>query len=66
MGAILTASKDGIRKEFELKRKSISGKIEFTSETLEELNLKIELLDIQAGKINIALSSLDGEENKLN
>lgn len=66
MGAILTASKDGIRKEFELKRKSISGKIEFTSETLEELNLKIELLDLQAGKINIALSSLDGEETKVN
>jgi cytochrome c-type biogenesis protein CcmF len=60
MGAILTAEKDGAQKEFELKRKSIGGKLEFTSESFENLNLKVELLNLQAGKIDIALSTLDG------
>jgi cytochrome c biogenesis factor len=60
MGAVLTAEKDGVQKEFELKRKSIGGKLEFTSESFKDLNLKVELLNLQAGKIDIALSSLDG------
>jgi cytochrome c-type biogenesis protein CcmF len=60
MGAVLTADKDGIHKEFELKRKSVNSKIEFTSESFDELNLKVDLLNLQPGKIDIALSSLDG------
>ena len=64
MGAKLVAEKNVIRKEFELKRKSINGKIEFTSESIKDLNLKIELLNLQAGKIDIALSTLDGSQTE--
>jgi hypothetical protein len=62
MGAKLTAEKDGVKKEFELKRKSISGKTEFTSESIKDLNIKIDLLNLLAGKIDIALSALDGKQ----
>jgi len=62
MGAKLTVAKDGINKEFELKRKSISGRIEFTSESIQELNLKVELLNLVQGKIDIALSTLDNKQ----
>jgi len=62
MGAKLAAEKDGVKKEFELKRKSISGKTEFTSESIKELNIKIDLLNLLAGKIDIALSALDGKQ----
>jgi cytochrome c-type biogenesis protein CcmF len=62
MGAKLTAEKDGVSKEFELKRQSISGKISFTSESFQELNLKVDLLNLVAGKIDIALSTLDGSQ----
>jgi cytochrome c-type biogenesis protein CcmF len=62
MGAKLTAEKDGVSKEFELKRQSISGKISFTSESFQELNLKVDLLNLVAGKIDIALSTLNGSQ----
>jgi cytochrome c-type biogenesis protein CcmF len=60
MGAKFVAEMKGIRKEFELKRKSIGGKIEFTSESIKDLNLKVELLNLLAGKIDFTLSTLDG------
>jgi len=64
MGAVLTAQKDDLNKKFELKRKSIGGKLEYTSESFEDLNLKVELLNLQAGKIDIALSTLDGSKTQ--
>jgi len=64
MGAVMIAEKNGIKKEFELKRKSVSGQTEFTAESIEDLNLKVELLNLQAGKIDIALSSLDGNREE--
>jgi cytochrome c-type biogenesis protein CcmF len=66
MGSVLTAEKDGVSKEFELKRKSIGGKIEFTSESFPDLNLKVDLLNLQAGKIDIALSTLDNKQIEKN
>ena len=62
MGAVLSAEKDGAIKDFELKRKSVNGKIEYTSETISEFNLKVDLLNLQAGKIDVSLSSLDGKQ----
>lgn len=60
MGAVLTAEKDGVKKEFGLKRKFIQGKTEFTSESFQNFNLKVELVELQAGNIQIALTTLDG------
>jgi hypothetical protein len=62
MGAKLTIEKEGNKKEFELKRKSINKKIEFTSNSFPDFNLKVDLLNLVEGKIDIALSTLDGSQ----
>jgi cytochrome c-type biogenesis protein CcmF len=64
MGAVLEIEKDGKKSETELLRKQIDGEIEFTSFESEEMNLKIDLENLSAGVIEIAFSSLDGEDTQ--
>ncbi len=44
--------------ETELLRKQVDGKVEFTSFESKEMNLKIELENLAAGNIDIALTPL--------
>jgi cytochrome c-type biogenesis protein CcmF len=60
LGAKLTASSKDVLKEFELFMVNTGGKIEYTSETIKELNLKVILKSLSADKISIQLSSADG------
>lgn len=62
IGATIIAEFKGERKQFELKRKIVQGKTEFTSESIKDFNLKVELLNLTAGSIDISLSTLDGQE----
>ena len=62
MGAVLEIEKDGKKVETELLRKQISGKVEFTSFESKEMNLKIELENLSAGTIDIALMPINGSE----
>ncbi|QQS37340.1 MAG: cytochrome c biogenesis protein CcsA [Ignavibacteriales bacterium] len=62
MGAALTAEKDGKKKEFKLKLISKQGNRELTSESFPDLNMKIELVNLQAGNIQVALSALDNSQ----
>jgi cytochrome c biogenesis factor len=62
MGAKLTAEFKGVKKQFELKRKSIGGNVEFTSESLKDFNLDVRLVNLAAGKIDLSLTSLEGEK----
>ena len=64
MGAVLEIEKDGKKTETELLRKQTDGKVEFTSFESKEMNLKIELENLSAGVIDIALSALDGTESQ--
>jgi cytochrome c-type biogenesis protein CcmF len=64
MGAVLEIEKGGNKTELELLRKQTDGKVEFTSFESEDMNLKIDLENLSAGVIEIALSTLDGSENK--
>jgi cytochrome c-type biogenesis protein CcmF len=59
MGAVLKIEKDGISKEVELFRKFTDGQVEFTTHVAEEFDLKIELKNLSAGVIEIALSDID-------
>jgi cytochrome c-type biogenesis protein CcmF len=60
MGAVLNIEKNGKTSEVELLRKSVSGKVEFTSFISEEMNLKIDLLNLTAGNVELGLSKADG------
>jgi cytochrome c-type biogenesis protein CcmF len=62
MGAKLTAEYNGIKKQFELKRKSIGGKIEFTSESLKDFNLNIKLVNLIAGKVDLSFTPIENEK----
>lgn len=62
MGAVLQIEKDGKKVETELLRKQTSGKVEFTSFESKEMNLKIELENLSAGNIDIAIFPLDDSE----
>jgi len=64
MGAVLEIEKNGKKTETELLRKQIDGKVEFTSFESKEMNLKIEMENLSAGVIDIALSALDGSETQ--
>jgi len=63
MGAVLEVEKDGNKTEVELLRKQTDGNVKFTSFESEDMNLKINLENLSASVIEIALSSLDGTEN---
>jgi len=60
MGAVLKIEKGGKTSEVELLRKSVSGKVEFTSFISEEMNLKIDLINLTAGNVELGLSKADG------
>lgn len=62
MGAVIEIEKDGKKVETELIRKLTNGQVEFTSFESKDMNLKIELENLSAGNIDIAVSSLDGNE----
>ena len=64
MGAVLTIEKDGNTEEVELIRKVESGKVSFSSFESEELNVRIDLENLTADNVEIALSTLDGTETK--
>lgn len=61
MGAILSLDHQGKKESFELLRKNISGQTEFTDYSSKISGLKIELVNLTAGKIQISVSS--GEES---
>lgn len=58
MGAVLTLEFQGKKESFELFRKSVSGQIQFTDYTSENAGLKIQLISLIAGKIQISASKL--------
>ncbi len=64
-GADLLIEKDGKKEKVELLRKVISGNVEFTSFISEEMDLKIDLVNLSAGDVEIELSNLNGMENQL-
>ncbi len=64
MGAVLEIEKDGKKLETELLRKQIDGNVEFTSFESEELNLRIQLENLAAGKIDIAVTPFDDAETQ--
>jgi cytochrome c-type biogenesis protein CcmF len=64
MGAVLQIEKDGKKIETELLRKKIGEQIEFTSFESKEMNLKIELENLAAGNIDIAVTPLSGTETE--
>ena len=64
MGAVLEIEKDGKKIETELLRKKVGEQIEFTSFESEEMNLKIELENLAAENIDIAVTPLSGSETE--
>jgi cytochrome c-type biogenesis protein CcmF len=59
MGAILSIEKDGSKEEVELLRKVTGGQVEFTSFTSEKFGLKLKLVSLSAGNIEITISGLN-------
>ncbi|MBT8380627.1 MAG: cytochrome c biogenesis protein CcsA [Ignavibacteria bacterium] len=64
MGAVLTIENDGQTEEVELVRKVTGGEVSFSSFESEKMNLKIELENLTAGNVEIALSPLNGTETE--
>jgi cytochrome c-type biogenesis protein CcmF len=60
MGAVLTLETQGKKESFELFRKSVSGQTQFTDYTSQNAGVKIQLINLTAGKIQISVSNLDG------
>jgi len=63
MGAVFKLEKNGNEKDFELFRKSVGGKVEFTSFASEELDINIGLVSLSAGNIEITLSKLSDKSD---
>ena len=61
MGADLRIEKDGKSKEVELLRKVTGGEVEFTSYSSEDFDLKLQLVNLTAGNIELNLSKLSEE-----
>lgn len=57
MGAILSLEYEGKKESFELLRKNVSGQTEFTDYTSKISGLKIALVNLTAGRIQISVSS---------
>lgn len=62
LGAVLTLEANGKTEEFELFRKSISGQIQFTDYVSKNSELKIQLLNLNAQMIEVAVSSPKGTQ----
>ncbi len=59
MGAMLSLEFKGKKESFEFFRKNVSGQVQFTDYTSKNAGLKIQLLNLTAGKIQISVSNLD-------
>jgi len=59
MGSVLSLEFQGKKESFELFRKSVSGQIQFSDYTSDKAGLKIQLLNLTAGKIQISVSKLN-------
>ena len=59
MGAALTLEYNGKQESFELFRKSVSGQIQFTDYTSDKAGIKIQLMNLTAGKIQISVDKLN-------
>lgn len=59
MGAVLSLEFNGKKESFELLRKSVSGQVQFTDYTSQNAGVKIQLLNLTAGKIQISVSNLN-------
>ena len=59
MGSVVALEFQGKKETFELFRKSVSGQIQFTDYTSEKAGIKIQLLNLTAGKIQISVSKLN-------
>lgn len=62
MGAVLTLESNGKVEEFELFRKSTGGEIQFTDYTSKNSGLKIQLLNLTAQMIEVAVTSSDANQ----
>jgi cytochrome c-type biogenesis protein CcmF len=62
MGAVLHIDKNGKHYDAALYRKFIGGQVEFTSYSSDELNLKLDLVELSADNVKIAFSTLDGSD----
>jgi cytochrome c-type biogenesis protein CcmF len=60
MGAVLSLEYRGKKESFELLRKNVSGQVQFTEYTSQNAGIKIQLMNLTAGKIQISVSNLDG------
>jgi len=58
MGAVLTLEFQGKKESFELFRKSVSGQIQFTDYTSKNADVRIQLVNLTAGKIQVSVSKL--------
>jgi cytochrome c-type biogenesis protein CcmF len=63
MGAILSVEKDGKKENVELFRKVKGGNIELTSFESKEMDIKIQLANLTAGKIELVIESLNNNSN---
>ncbi|MFC2103586.1 heme lyase CcmF/NrfE family subunit [Bacteroidota bacterium] len=59
MGAVLLIEKGGNTEEVELIRKVTNGQVEFTSFNSEEFDLKLKLVNLSAGNIELTASRLN-------
>ena len=63
MGANLELEKDGKKEEIELFRIVKGGKVSFTAYNSQQMDLKIKLAKLTAGTIDVAVSTLSGDDN---
>jgi cytochrome c-type biogenesis protein CcmF len=59
LGAVLSAVSNGKNISFKLFRKQVGGNVEFTSFESEELNLRVELINLSAQGVEISISKLN-------
>ncbi len=64
MGAVLSLEFNGKKESFELLRKNVSGQVQFTDYASQNSGLKIQLMNLTAGKIQISVSNIDGSSQE--
>jgi cytochrome c-type biogenesis protein CcmF len=65
MGAVFHIDKNGKHYDAALYRKFAGGQVEFTSYSSDELNLKIDLVELTAENVKIVFSTLDGSNDQV-
>lgn len=63
MGAVLLLEKDGTKETAEIYRKVVGGQVEMTTYESKDMNLKIQLASLTAGKIELSIHPLEGESD---